>query len=104
MVLCGLQSVIKRYLVQEEVPVVEWIFALFPKNWEMNKQLGDYESDKTLWDQHTVITQVDKIKDGDLALIIDCGEQDFFLEVNKALHKVLLEKISAMISLPSRWA
>ena len=27
----------------------------------MNKQLGDYESDKTLWDQHTVITQVDKI-------------------------------------------
>ena len=64
----------------------------FPKNWEMNKQLGDYESDKILWDQHTVITQVDKIKDGDLALIIDCGEQDFFLEVNKALHKVLLEK------------
>ena len=64
----------------------------FPKNWEMNKQLGDYESDKTLWDQHTVITQVDKIKDGDLALIIDCGEQDFFLEVNKALHKILLEK------------
>ena len=64
----------------------------FPKNWEMNKQLGDYESDKTLWDQHTVITQVDKIKDGDLALIIDCGEQDFFLEVNKALHKMLLEK------------
>ena len=52
----------------------------------------DIESDKTLWDQHTVITQVDKIKDGDLALIIDCGEQDFFLEVNKALHKVLLEK------------
>ena len=64
----------------------------FPKNWEMNKQLGDYESNKALWDQHTVITQVDKIKDGDLALIIDCGEQDFFLEVNKALHKVLLEK------------
>ena len=64
----------------------------FPKNWEMSKQLGDYEADKVLWDQHTVITQVDKIKDGDLALIIDCGEQDFFLEVNKALHKVLLEK------------
>ncbi len=64
----------------------------FPKNWERNTHRGDYESDKTLWEQHTVITQVDKIKDGDLALIIDCGEQDFFLEVNKALHKVLLEK------------
>lgn len=65
---------------------------LFPKNWEMNLQLGEYEADKALWDQHTVITQIDKIKDGDLALIIDCGEQDFFLNVNKALHESLLEK------------
>lgn len=64
----------------------------FPKNWEMNLQLGEYEADKALWDQHTVITQIDKIKDGDLALIIDCGEQDFFLNVNKALHERLLEK------------
>lgn len=64
----------------------------FPKNWEMSKQLGDYEADSALWDQHTVITQIDKITDGDLALIIDCGEKDFFLEVNKALHKALLEK------------
>lgn len=64
----------------------------FPKNWEMNQQLGEYETDKALWDQHTVINQIDKIKDGELALIIDCGEQDFFLEVNKALHQSLLEK------------
>ena len=64
----------------------------FPKNWEMSKQLGEYEADSALWDQHTVITQIDKITDGDLALIIDCGEKDFFLEVNKALHKALLEK------------
>ena len=64
----------------------------FPKNWEMSKQLGEYETDSALWDQHTVITQIDKITDGDLALIIDCGEKDFFLEGNKALHKVLLEK------------
>ena len=64
----------------------------FPKNWEMSRQLGDYEADSALWDQHTVITQIDKITDGDLALIIDCGEKDFFLEVNKALHKALLEK------------
>lgn len=64
----------------------------FPKNWEMSRQLGEYETNKEVWDSHTVITQTDRIKDGDLALIIDCGEQDFFLEVNKALHKVLLEK------------
>lgn len=64
----------------------------FPKNWEMSKQLGDYETNKQVWDEHTVINQVDKINNGDLALIIDCGEDDFFLKVNKNLHERLLEK------------
>lgn len=64
----------------------------FPTNWQMNKQLGEYAANKGVWDQHTVINQIDKIQDGDLALIIDCGEQDFFLEVNKELHKRLLAR------------
>lgn len=64
----------------------------FPTNWQMDKQLGEYAANKGVWDQHTVINQIDKIQDGDLALIIDCGEQDFFLEVNKELHKRLLAR------------
>lgn len=64
----------------------------FPKNWEMAVQLGDYESNKALWNAHTVVNQLDSIANGDLALIIDCGEKDFFLEVNKDLHKRLLER------------
>ena len=36
--------------------------------------------------------QLDKIVNGDLALIIDCGEADFFLEVNKDLHNRLLAR------------
>lgn len=64
----------------------------FPTNWQMAKQLGEFAANKGVWDQHTVINQIDKIQDGDLALIIDCGEQDFFLEVNKELHKRLLER------------
>ena len=40
----------------------------------------------------TVINQLDKIKNGDLAVIIDCGCDDFFLEVNKAVHEKLLKK------------
>lgn len=63
----------------------------FPKSWEMNKQLGEMDANRALWDEHTVINQIDKIKKGDLALIIDCGEADFFLDVNKAFHKRLLE-------------
>ncbi len=61
-------------------------------NWEMSKQLGEYADNKEQWEQHTVINQIDKIEDGDLALIIDCGEKDFFLEVNVNLHKSLLTR------------
>ena len=64
----------------------------FPKNWDMSKQLGECESNKEVWDNHTVINQIDKIENGDLAIIVDCGEGDFFLNVNKDLHNRLLEK------------
>ena len=50
----------------------------FPQNWEMNKQLGEFAANKASWDAHTVVNQLDKIVNGDLALIIDCGEADFF--------------------------
>jgi len=62
----------------------------FPTNWEMSKQLGEFAYNKKLWDEHTVINQIDKIENGDLAIIIDCGENDFFLNVNKDLHERLL--------------
>lgn len=62
----------------------------FPKNWSMNKQLGELASNKRIWDEHTVVNQLDKIQNGDLALIIDCGEDDFFLNVNKDFHDRLL--------------
>ncbi|WP_321332354.1 alpha/beta hydrolase family protein [uncultured Bacteroides sp.] len=64
----------------------------FPTNWEMSKQLGEFAANKQLWDEHTVINQIDKIQNGDLAIIIDCGESDFFLNVNKDLHERLLAR------------
>lgn len=64
----------------------------FPNNWEMKKQLGEEKENQTRWDNHTVMTQLDKINPGDLALIIDCGSKDFFLEVNEQLHKALSDK------------
>jgi S-formylglutathione hydrolase FrmB len=64
----------------------------FPQNWEMAKQLGEFAYNKKVWDQHTVVNQLDRIEHGDLALIIDCGESDFFLNVNKDLHTRLLAR------------
>lgn len=64
----------------------------FPQNWNMAKQLGEFAHNKKRWDEHTVINQIDQIENGDLALIIDCGEGDFFLNVNKDLHNRLLAR------------
>lgn len=63
----------------------------FPDNWSMKQYLGEEASNQAVWDSHTVINQLDKVKDGDLAIIIDCGNDDFFLEVNKAVHDKLLQ-------------
>lgn len=64
----------------------------FPLNWEMPKQLGEFAANKRTWDEHTVVNQLDKISNGDLAIIFDCGEDDFFLNVNKDLHNRLLAR------------
>lgn len=61
----------------------------FPKNWEMSTQLGELDAHKENWDNYTVINQLDKIAHNDLAIIIDCGIGDFFLQVNNEVHHAL---------------
>lgn len=64
----------------------------FPKNWEMSIQLGDKEKYPENWETYTVINLVPSLKKGQLALIFDCGDSDFFLEVNKNFHEALLKQ------------
>lgn len=63
----------------------------FPDNWNMKERLGEYDKNKDVWDKHTVINQVDQLKNNELKMIIDCGVNDFFIEVNRNLHKKLVE-------------
>ena len=63
----------------------------FPKEWNMAKNLGEYKDNKARWDEFAVIEKVDSLKPGQLALIIDCGTEDFFHKVNENLHNKLLE-------------
>lgn len=64
----------------------------FPDGWDMKKWLGTYEQNRKVWDEHTVINQLDKIKPNTLAIIIDCGTDDFFYQVNENLHKEMLSR------------
>lgn len=66
-------------------------FRAFPKRWDIKKALGEYESNKERWYEYTVMRQVELLKNNQLALIIDCGIDDFFMPVNRALHEKLLQ-------------
>lgn len=62
----------------------------FPNSWEMAKQLGSYAEQPGRWEQNTVINLLHLLTPNSLAIIIDCGTEDFFFEVNENLHRQLL--------------
>ena len=67
-------------------------FRPFPDNWNIKLRLGEYKSHKENWEKNTVIAQLPLLKDGTLQLIIDCGTEDFFFQVNTQLHEALAKQ------------
>ena len=63
----------------------------FPNNWDIKKRLGEITSYPQNWEAHTVINLADSLKKGELKIAFDCGVSDFFLQVNRDLHKKLLD-------------
>lgn len=63
----------------------------FPNNWDIKKRLGDIETHRDNWEKYTVINLADSLKDGELKIAFECGTKDFFLKVNRNLHKKLLD-------------
>lgn len=63
----------------------------FPNNWDIAKRLGTLDQNPENWNKNTIVNMVDLLKGGSLKLIIDCGVNDFFYDVNADLHKKLLE-------------
>jgi S-formylglutathione hydrolase FrmB len=66
-------------------------FRPFPNRWDIKKALGEYEQNKERWYEYTVMRQVELLKNKQLAIIIDCGIDDFFMPMNRALHEKLLQ-------------
>jgi S-formylglutathione hydrolase FrmB len=61
----------------------------FPKNWEIKNALGEYDKNQAQWDSNTVVNLIEKLKNNQLKIIIDCGLEDFFLKVNRSVHEKL---------------
>jgi S-formylglutathione hydrolase FrmB len=66
-------------------------FTPFPQNWDIAKRLGDYDKNKSLWEKNTAIKLIETLNDNDLAISFECGTDDFFIHVNRALHQKLLD-------------
>lgn len=62
----------------------------FPNNWDMSKYLGTYAEQPDRWEKNTVINMLNLLTPNSLAIIIDCGTEDFFYKVNENLHQQLL--------------
>lgn len=64
----------------------------FPLNWALAKRLGDYDKNAARWKENAVVNMTHLLVPNRLALIIDCGKDDFFYNVNMKLHEELLYK------------
>ncbi len=62
----------------------------FPGNWEIADRLGKYGDQASVWEQHSVINRMHLASGKPVAFMIDCGVDDFFLQVNRALHERML--------------
>ncbi|MEJ7830474.1 MAG: alpha/beta hydrolase family protein, partial [Segetibacter sp.] len=61
----------------------------FPNNWDMAARLGKYSEQPENWEKNTVANMLYLLTPNSLALIIDCGTEDFFFKVNENLHQQL---------------
>ncbi|MFR9620298.1 MAG: alpha/beta hydrolase family protein [Rikenellaceae bacterium] len=64
----------------------------FPEKWMMKDQLGDMASNQDRWDEYTVINALGELQNKELSIIVDCGVDDFFIDVNRNFHEALVEK------------
>jgi S-formylglutathione hydrolase FrmB len=62
----------------------------FPNNWDIAKRLGTYAEYPDRWEKNTIVNMLNLLTPNSLAIIIDCGTEDFFHNVNENLHQQLL--------------
>ncbi len=60
--------------------------------WSLADRLGSKAANLEVWKAHSIVSQLDKLSDGDLAMYIDCGTEDTFIVVNNILHDELTQR------------
>lgn len=63
----------------------------FPKNWQLVQKIGDTLNYADNWKKYSVINIIENYPKDSVAIIIDCGTEDFFFTVNHTLHEKMLK-------------
>jgi len=56
----------------------------------MALRLGKYSEHPDNWEKYTVVNMLHLLQPNSLAILVDCGTEDFFYKVNENLHQQLL--------------
>jgi len=60
--------------------------------WELAKILGPFETFPDRWQSHSVTNMVESIPEKFMPVLIDCGYDDDFIDINRSLHHSLIDK------------
>jgi S-formylglutathione hydrolase FrmB len=61
------------------------------RRFEIEKLIGENSTSASEWEKHSVLTTIQNIPPHPVALLIDCGVTDMFIEGNRKLHARMLE-------------
>ena len=62
----------------------------FSEKWDIKNRLGAITDLPENWEKNTVVNLIELNQNNNLKLIIDCGVDDFFIDVNRELHQKML--------------
>jgi S-formylglutathione hydrolase FrmB len=63
----------------------------FPGEWDIARRIGDASKYNANWQNRSVVNMIGHFQSQPLAIMIDCGTDDFFYQVNQQLHQKMLE-------------
>jgi len=61
------------------------------KSWEISQKIGNFNKFSERWHGNSVINMIDQLEKAELSLLIDCGVNDFFIDINRRLHQKLIK-------------
>jgi Predicted esterase len=62
----------------------------FHLNWDLSKRLGEQNKFPENWEKNTVINLLHLVSNNNLAIMVDCGVDDFLISTNRAFHEKML--------------